>query len=681
MDIKAAVVLGLLVALAVTARAQSGGAVGEEVARVTVQRLVTRFGQAQETRASLGVAQVAQRWRAEDGDNAAFSAFCEEQFVAEPKALADAFSRLQTVLEQVDGHLHEVRRELLTPQDLDTGPLGPVDRLLANLDLGSHVTEDLFRTKVAFFALLNFPVHTLRDRLEQGPRWSREEWARSRMMDRFAVRVPPEVVQQITRATSDADRYIAEYNVRMDRLVTPQGERLFPDGLRLITHWGLRDELKSHYATSDGLRRQRMIVTVMERVVRQEIPLAVIDNPDLLWCPDNNEVRLLSGAPAEGSRAAREPDRRYEHILRIFAALRAADPYSPTAPTAIERAFELQRQIPEAAVEKLLVSVLASPEVRDTAVLISRRLGRPLEPFDIWYDGFKTRPAVPEGELDRLVAAKYPTAAAFQSGLPDLLQRLGFAPERARWLAERIVVDPSRGAGHAMGAQRREDKAHLRTRVAGSGMNYKGYNIAVHELGHNVEEVFSLNGIDQWFLAGVPNSAFTEAFAFVFQARDLVLLGFTDAAAEARRQEALADLWGAYEIAGVSLVDTRMWHWLYAHPAATPAQLREAVLTIARQVWNEYFAPVLGTRDQDLLAIYSHMVAYPLYLPDYPLGHIIAFQVAAKLRSGDFGAQFERMARLGSLTPDAWMRAAVGQPISTDALLAAAREALGEPRK
>ena len=58
---------------------------------------------------------------------------------------------------------------------------------------------------------------------------------------------------------------------------------------------------------------------------------------------------------------------------------------------------------------------------------------------------------------------------------------------------------------------RREDRAHLRTRVPQGGMDYKGYNVAMHELGHNVEQVFSLYEVDHTLLAGVPNNAFTEA--------------------------------------------------------------------------------------------------------------------------------------------------------------------------
>ena len=39
------------------------------------------------------------------------------------------------------------------------------------------------------------------------------------------------------------------------------------------------------------------------------------------------------------------------------------------------------------------------------------------------------------------------------------------------------------------------DKARLRTRITDKGMNYKGYNIAVHEFGHNVEQTIDLYDI------------------------------------------------------------------------------------------------------------------------------------------------------------------------------------------
>jgi len=650
--------------------------------QATIDRLIARFGPEQADRIRRGVEQAARRWWAEDGEAAAFTAFCEENFLTEEAELERTFQGIERVLEQVDGLVYEARRELTAPIDLETGTISKVEALFADLDLAPHVDDNLYATRVAFLALLNFPVHTLHERLELAASWDRDAWARSRMMDRFAVRVPAAVARVSTQAYMAAEQYISGYFIRVDRLVDDAGNRPFPEGLRLISHWGLRDELASHYVKADGLPKQRMIQRVLERIVRQEIPAAVIDNADLLWNPWTNEVRPLESigagkaVPEGADLTAREPDARYAQLLKIFHAVRKIDPFSPNEPTFMARRFERDRQIPSRDVETLFISVLESDAVRELARHIREKLGRPLEPFDIWYSGFKSRGQYSEDDLNRTVKERYPNLEAFQAALPQILEGLGFEPAKSRWLADHIVVDPARGAGHAMPAMRRQDKAHLRTRFSRDGMDYQGYNVAFHELGHNVEQVFSLHGMDHWWLAGVPNNAFTEAFAFLFQHRDLELLGLQAPGEEARRNDALATLWNTYEIAGVSLVDMRVWDWLYAHPEATPAELREAVLVIARSVWNRWFAPLFGVPDSDILAVYSHMIVYGLYLPDYAVGHIIAFQVASRVTQESFGSEVERMTRQGRLTPDAWIRGAVGGPISAEALLGAAREAL-----
>jgi hypothetical protein len=213
-------------------------------------------------------------------------------------------------------------------------------------------------------------------------------------------------------------------------------------------------------------------------------------------------------------------------------------------------------------------------------------------------------------------------------------------------------------------------------------MNYKGYNIAIHELCHNVEQTFSLNDVEFYSITGVPNTAFTEALAFTCQHRDLELLGLAGTDPQAGAMRALDAFWSTYEIGGSALVDMRAWRWMYANPQATPAQLREAVLTIAREVWNRFYAPVFGVRDVTLLAIYSHTINNVLYLPDYPIGHMIAFQVEAQMKkSGDFGAEFERVSRIGAIAPDLWMTQASGSPVGPEALVAATRQALIEMRR
>ena len=617
-------------------------------------------------------------WREEDGD---LTAFALEQFVPEGPPLDATFARLEAVLEQLDGNFLEMGRELRRPSEVEMGPLLPVDPLLAGYDPAAHLTEDLFQSKLAFVALLNFPLTSLSERLEQGAGYSRRQWAEARLALRFSRRVPAAVQQEISGASARADLYVAGYNLWMHHVLGEGGEHLFPSGLRLISHWNLRDELKATYADPQGLAKQRALIRVMERIVSQTVPAAVIDNPRLDWNPFSNTVTasaqeaVEANAPASASAradSAPEPNRRYERVLAHFHAARKADAFSPSAPTLVSRSFELQREMPEARVVALLEEVLTSPHAAQVAALIRQRLGRALGPQDLWYNGFQPRGRFSEAELDAKVRARYPTVDAFVKDLSRLLRDLGFAPPRADYLAARIKVDPSRGAGHAMQAARRGDFPRLRTRVEPGGMNYKGYNIAVHELGHNVEQVFSLYDVDHTLLAGVPNTAFTEALAFVFQSRDLELLGLSKPDAESERLRVLNTFWQTFEIAGVALVDLKMWRWLYAHPQATPAQLNAAVQEISRAVWNRYYAPLLGAADSVLLGIYSHMVAYPLYLPDYPLGHLIAFQIEEHLRGKKaLGPEFERMAKYGAVTPDLWMQHATGAPVSAASLLRA----------
>jgi hypothetical protein len=431
------------------------------------------------------------------------------------------------------------------------------------------------------------------------------------------------------------------------------------------------------------LAKQRMIEKVMERIVTQTIPEAVINNPQLDWNPYSNEVQAAAekdsdSSPFKGKATnAPEPSTRYRHWLEDFRAERMEDPYSPNAPTLIARRFDEDRQLPEERVQKMFERVLTSPAVARAAALIQKRLGRPLEPFDIWYNGFRPKMKYAEAELDAIASKKYPTADAYQKDIPSLLEKLGFSRERAKFVAENIVVDPARGSGHAMGAAMRQAKTHLRTRVDKGGMNYKGFNIAVHEMGHNVEQTFSMNAIDHYSLNGVPNTAFTEALAFVFQGRDLQLLGLQTPDAQAEALKALNDFWATYEICGVSLVDMRVWHWLYDHPQAAPEQLRDAVLQISKDVWNRFYAPVFNKKDVVLLGVYSHMIDSFLYLPDYPLGHMIAFQLEEHMnKAGKIGPEFERVARQGRIAPDLWMKGATGLPVGPESLLAAADRAL-----
>jgi hypothetical protein len=658
----------------------------EESMTALEKEIVARYGEDQGAPLKRGMEQVADFWRAYDGGREEFESFVRLNFAHNAEMRDAMFRRLEQLLEALDGHMNAIVLAFHRQVDLDIGPYYHFDEVFAGYSPSAHIADDFFENKLAFTVLLNFPLTTLEERLTAGKNWTRRQWADARLAQRFSKRIPAEVNLAIAKANADADNYIAGYNIWMHHLLDGEGRRLFPPKLRLLSHWNLRDELKASYAAGErGMDKQRMIVKVMERIVDQTIPEVVIDNPHVDWNPYTNDVFPAavkdSDLPMpEGTHVANahEPDTRYRMLLNTFLAARKVDPYSPAAPTHIARRFDEDREIPEEQVEEMFVEVVSSPLVRKVANIIESRLGRPLEPFDVWYNGFRTTGAYSQDELDRIVSERYPNAKAYRSDMRGMLVKLGFTEERAAYLSDRVLVEPARGSGHAWGGEMRNQKARLRTRVGADGMDYKGFNIAVHEMGHNVEQVISLDDVDYTLLRGVPNTAFTEAFAYVFQEQDLMLLDLDIPAGGADEAiRALNDFWMMYEITGVSLVDMKIWHWMYDHPDATPAELKQAVLEIAKDVWNRYYAPIFNKKDVTLFAIYSHIIHSQLYLPDYALGHLVLVQVREQMKkAGNIGGEFERMAKAGNIAPDLWMENATGTPVGAGAMLEATERAL-----
>ncbi len=626
-----------------------------------------------EERAARGVEQAAALWTESDGTAAEFEAFCMENFVADPDERARMAAQLEQNFESLWGCFNKMNVDLNLPIHVDGPEPTPLDELFGAYSPSAHFNDDMFQQKIAFIVVLNFPFYTLEEKNTLGKDWSREEWAYARLGDVFTARVPADVQQALSAQLSAADNYISNYNIQMGHLLNDKGERLFPE-LSLITHWGLRDELKTHYNEGDtGLAKQRMIYQVMRRIIDQSIPECVIDNSEYDWNPYANTV-AKEGKEVE---VKSEPNTRYQYFLGNFHAMQQVDKYNPRYPTAIARAFDEDMEVSFDEIERLFDAFCSSLQVGEVAKLIEQRLGRKLEPFDIWYDGFKSRSTLNEDDLSAQTRKLYPNREAFATkGMPSILNQLGFSKEKNDFICSHITVDPSRGAGHAWESNMRTDNARLRTRIGKEGMDYKGYNIAVHEFGHNVEQTITLHDVDHYIMKGVPNTAFTEALAFVFQVRDLDFLGYKNNDLTREAMQTLDIFWGCYEIMGVALVDMYCWRWLYEHPDATVAQLKEQVIRTAQEVWNKYYAKYLGEKDSPILAIYSHMIDSPLYLPNYPYGHIIHFQLEQQLKDKSVATEIERIYPAGRLTPQHWMRHAVGSEVSTQPLLDAATTAL-----
>ena len=646
--------------------------INERVIKQTVDSIVLLYGDSKKNSIQKGVEQAGALWFASDGTPEDFVNFCKENYYGNDSIREQVFNRISQNLEALYGNFNRITIELMKKLHLNSGEILPIDEMFGSYSVGSHLTDDFFTNKIAFITILNFPSYSLNEKNELGPNWSRKEWAYARLGDLFTSRVPAELIQNANEVLTKADTYISEYNIYMGNLIDDNQKQYFPKEMKLITHWGLRDELKSNYKGEEGLKKQKMIYNVMKHIIAQDIPSEVINSDKYIWNPESNKIYQNNNEV----KATPEPDTRYEHLLNVFQSQRAMDAYNPLYPTYIQRNFDGGMELSQQQIEKLFTDFVSSPQVKEVAALISKRLGRNLEPFDIWYDGFKARSSISEDELSEITKTKYPTRDKVQQDLPFILQKLQFTSDESTEIANHISVDPSRGAGHAWGSEMRGDVAHLRTRIGDNGMDYKGYNIAVHEFGHTVEQTLSLYNIDYYTLKGVPSTAFTEALAFIFQKRDLELLGIKNDDPTKFDMMALDNFWACYEIMGVSLVDMQVWKWLYEHPDATPAQLKEQTIYIAKDVWNKYYAEILGSKDEPILAIYSHMIDAPLYLSAYPIGHLIDFQIEKQIKDKNFASEIKRIYTQGKLIPQLWMKNAVGNELSINPMLEATSEAL-----
>lgn len=665
--------LGLLVLLAcgTETKKETKELIDEAVIESVISQLIEKHGEIQEERILRGVRGTANLWQSEDGSAADFEAFCLAHFVADELELDYLFDAVARNFEYLFGYMNRIVLEMNRPVHEDVGPLRPIDRMFGAYSPASHIQDDLYNNKIAFVVTLNFPYYTLEEKNELGSGWDARQWGFARLGEYFTARVPAHILQEYNSVYSEARMYISEYNIYAGQLVNDKGETLFPENMVLLAHWNIRDEIKSNYGEENALEKQNMLYNVMLRIINQDIPKEVINNNEYQWNPLTNEL-WQDGQKVEGTPEGTE---RYQHLLNNFRALKAMDPYYSDLDTYIKRRFESSMEIPFEEVEALFTEYAASPLLRDVGEIISARLGRELQPFDLWYNQF-VGGGLSEEMLDEITKARYPDAQAMEDDLARMLRTLGFDAETAGFIASKIEVDAARGSGHAWRASMRCKPSHLRTRIGAEGMDYKGYNIAIHEFGHNVEQTLSVHNVDNYFVNGIPNTAFTEALAFMFQRRDLELLGIVDKDEMRQHYEVLDVFWDNYEMMGVSLIDMQVWQWLYDNPEADATELKEAVIRIANDVWNDYYADVFGTEDMPLLSIYSHMIQSPLYLMNYPYGRLIMYQLEDYISDKNFAEEVTRIFSIGRLTPMHWMQEATGEQISNRPLFDAVERAL-----
>ena len=589
-------------------------------------------------------------------------AFCTEQFIAEESDRSRLLGRYEIALGSIGGHLYEIRRHLRRWTDLRGDEMPQVDNLMAMFDPCPDLSDQFYKQKIAFIALLNFDRPDLATMLEQGDTWSNDKWAEVRAGWAFGPRIPAEINDRARKLKHDADMFVSEFHVPVGAMIDDEGKSWFEKNRKLIAHWLIREEIKAGYTEENGINKQRALSWVMGRHVDGTLPKSIMDSScEGKWDPRKNTIDGIEQTELLGPI-------RYEQLLSQRSVANDYDAYYEEYPTAIARKFDLEREIPEETVEALMIQLLEAPVRKEVADLLSKQLGRPLEAFDIYLEDISESGSA--AELDEKVTAMFKDELVFQEKLPEVLRGLGYSDEDANFLGTRVSVEIARGAGHAMRPGIPEYHAWLRTNRLDDRLGWDGFDTAMHELGHNLEQLISTHFVPRPLLRNVPNTACTEAFAFLYQNKAKEVIGIQEENEE--KAFAIASVEGllsACQIAGPSLVELYTWRWLYKNPETTPEKLRDQMLLIADDVWDKYFKDQFGEDPYHILGAYQHMIGYPLYLADYTIGHVISHQIKSHMRGKDLAAETKRICSIGRLTPDLWMKRAVGSGISAKQLI------------
>jgi len=597
-------------------------------------------------------------WKKSDAD--AFVAFCGKQYVPPGKARSNLLRRLDESLHLVSGSFNAVSKVLRRGMDIADVELTPAEELIGAFTAGTHLDEDYRVFNIAALAQLNFGTDDLT------PPTTREAWAARRLSNIGRTAIPAELLAESSKRQADVDRFVTSFNIHLDKIDYADPTVKFPKDTIRISHWGLRDFMTSLSGQENALPRQRAIRDLMRRVVDGEIPRNIIDKPAARWRQaDNTVVENGKSTPAEMTGALR-----WAKFKDVYDIQRKIDPHTRYG-SIIDNKFKIEREIPEEKVVKILEDILSAPEAESVARYVEKQLGRKLEPHDIYFKRFQS--GAKKAPLTYDIRKRYPNAAALTKAIPGILVRLGFKKDRAEWIGSKIRVDNSRSAGHAWGPGISSDISLLRVRVDKGGINEEEFGTFMHELGHCTEQVLTTFEMDYKSLWSVPNTAFTEGFAFTFQDKADFILG--------RKTTLDADVtvmqrfWEVFEITGPALTEIRFFHWLYANPDATAEDMHRAIRRIGNEVWAQFYARIFGKEGHGLMSVYSHILWCAFYLADYSMGYVIAYQVRKYLATRKFAPEMERLCALGCIYPEQWMKAAVGQNISATPLLEDVRKA------
>ena len=636
------------------------------------QKLTKKFGDVCNERIKRGTSLVAKNWRESDGTDADYEKFCLDNFLND-SLLNTNFERIQGNLEVGNGHLAKIGFKFNEGHDFTDTKEEAVDRFFRK----SVPRFDPYKEKLAYFVQLNFPHYTLSEKRQEGMNWDRKKWAMVRLGDLYDQNVDPDFKPEAADEVEAFQEYISHYFFRMDHISTPDGTYPFPDGTVLHCHFGLRDNLKQEYTREGGLARQEITGKVIEHILDGTVPVEFLNDTSTRWDPWKNKLyRMGPNGPVE---IEFQPEglKRYAGLLAEFKNKSSRDKLYDDGSTYLTRTFNNAKFTPEE-IEGMIRKFLSDPVIVKVGKLMSQLLGRPLQPFDIWYSGFQSQAAFKADMLDALTRSKFPNPGALHDDLPAILTRMGFPNADAEYIGGHTHVRPIPSGGYSNQPPMRGDTALLTTVFNPDGLDYKAFRISMHELGHVVCGVYTTKNIDNFILADVPTAGITEGLAEMLAHMNTVGLGLPQEGFEEQKQMlSLATVWFLVDLGGQALTDIETWKWMYAHPDATPQQLKDAVLSISSGIWNEYYAEAFGgIRDQHILSIYDHFITGSLYLYNYFVGEVVMFQLYDAFMPDRLAEGLKTACKEGNTLPNLWMEHAVGEKISLDPILKTANKAV-----
>jgi len=628
-------------------------------------------GEMHKERIMKGTRQLAGNWIAEEEGKESFKNFCLENFLS-GEELQKNFLRISRNMEMLDGHTKWIRHYYFESEAFtDTEELG-VDPYYRK----SLPHADPYESKLAAFIQLNFPYYSLEEKRERGADCTREEWAKVRLGDLYYSVVPPGFEGENPEAARDWKEYMRHYFLRMDHVSMPDGSYPFPHGSYLHSHRGLRDNVKEEYTWQGGLARQKLTGIVVEHILQGTIPLEFLTDTQTRWDPWENKLFRMQSGEWVAVDFQFEDTKRYEGFKSVFVNRASWDKFYDKESTVISRTFAKHNLMVDE-VEQLITDFLSDPVLMEAGKLIEQRLGRSLEPFDIWYSGFQEQSFYKADFLDSLTREKYPTVMDFQNDLPNILKRIGFPEKEANFLGNQITVRPVPSGGYTNSPPLPGDNALMTTMFLPEGLDYKSFRVAMHELGHAVEKLYTMEESEFPILRGVPANGITEGSAELLAYRNMQALGFNPLSQEEQKHlQALATLWYLLEMGGQALTDIRTWQWMYEHPDATPDELKDAVLGLTAEIWNTYFSPIFNVRDQHILSIYNHYITGSLYLYNYFYGNVVMYQMFDAFKEEGLASGLRRACSEGRTLPDLWLENATGKPVTIEPILNASREAI-----